>query len=630
MDLSRAYQQGANLDLAALSACYRLQTLNVSNAASLTGLESLFRTAFPRLHTLTARDSAAVDDSLIRALCSRDSACVSSGVLKRLDFAGCNGLTDDGVCHVVEVLGDRLTTLKVGRCQSITDAAVSRIAEGCPRLVELDLEKIQGLTVATMFGKLILHRQSACRELTALSLSGVKLKEDGHQLAAFQTWAGDIASHASRPFHPGSPGEGRITLPVRAPRTTPKTSLKSLNVSGIPFLTAPVLNILLAHNPKLDVLRVSHCAGIAESSISHFREIAPACLNMRTLSLSRTPLPGTVLSKMLSPKLAVLDLSDNSIQARQLGTVLPHALTDATVAMICNNCPNLRAIHLARNGQLTDQTLFALMALYRTLRKVSLQRCRLMTAGNLRGFLNVCGRLEWLDLSEIPDICRWQELRELGSVKDRPQGAIDMEQDTSLILEGYTAMTKARALLNDMLLLFLAPVPSMPVGEDVLDDHPPSNPLSAWSSARTTPSKSSKSASINTSCCPSDAESGSEDGSERTADGLLRPAIRRSRRLRKIARNGQCYRHRNKYHALPDLPTAKGPAGRLRARAAANRTPLSERSGSTDSTPSDAGIGNLEATGDSAPIVAEQMPSPRRKELAHLFAALSSDAGYEE
>lgn len=633
LDLSSAYQQGSDLDLGCLSSCFRLQTLNVSNANSLKSLDKLLRHGSARLHTLIARDSTAIDASLIERCFRPDLPCVQDGVLKRIDFGGCLNLTDQAVCYLVDLLHTQLASLKIGRCKSVSDAAVSYVAERCRKLATLDIERLEGLSLDTVFGKLILQRQG-CPELAELSITGIRLKEDGLQEQLFQIWAGEIAANASR-YGPEVSSDLAIQLPIRAPKQTLASSLKSLNLSGISFLTAPVLHILLAFNQKLDVLKVSQCAGIAESSVSQFRDMISACLNMRTLFLSRTPLPASVLSRMLSPKLSVLDLSDNSALARQVGVVTrpASALTDSTVAMICQNCPNLRALHLARNPQLTDQTLFSLMALYKSLRKVSVQRCRLMTAGNLRGFLNVCGRLEWIDVSDIPDICR-PELQELGSFvaqsREVDTGTGDSDKSfLPLILEGKIAIAKARTVLNSLQLLFLPPsLP--PQGDDGSDDHPQSAGLSAWSSARTTPTKSSKSASIHTSCCPSDAESASEDGG-----GFLKPgSIRRSRRLKKR----QCYRHRAKYHHLPELPHVKAAATRLQEHRMheLQMTPPSVKSSNSEaSTPPDTAVGSASGVAIGVPRAKGKGPatagqSPRRKELASLFAALSSDGAFED
>jgi hypothetical protein len=319
MDLSRAFLEGSGkLDLSSLAGCYRLQSLNVSNADNLSGLARLFRTGCPRLHTFIAKDCQFVDDELVRSVFSDAAPCIRDGVLKRIDLAGCGKLTDSALISVVGAVKAQLTTLKMGRCPLLTDASVAYVAENCPRLAELDIDRLEGLSIQTVFGRLILNRQN-CPELVTLTISGIKLLESGPDELGFQSWAGDIAAHASRYGPEFSITSGHLQLPVRAPKTAPSTSLKSLNLSGISFLTAPVMHILLAYNPWLDVLKISQCAGIAESSIAQFKDMATSCLNMRTLFLSRTPLPAPVLSRMLSPALAVLDLSDNSAAPRPTG-----------------------------------------------------------------------------------------------------------------------------------------------------------------------------------------------------------------------------------------------------------------------------------------------------------------------
>jgi hypothetical protein len=214
----------------------------------------------------------------------------------------------------------------------------------------------------------------------------------------------------------------------------------------------------------------------------------------------------------------------------------------------------------------------------------------------------------------------------VGQVQQPPVDGDAVERSTPLVLEGKMAISKARAVLNDQHLLFLPSNPILPTDE-ASDEQPSSAALSAWSSARTTPTKSSKSASIHTSCCPSDTETVSDDG-ERGSEGLLRPAIRRSRRLRKSGRGGQCYRHRAKYHHLPDLPQqAQAAASRLRAEAhwtEGEMTPKSSKSGSTQSTPPDVLPQDAARGGNGT------MQSPHRKELASLFAALSSDGYFED
>ncbi|KAI9008532.1 hypothetical protein DFJ74DRAFT_358634 [Hyaloraphidium curvatum] len=599
LDLSGAFSENGAavpLELSAFTRCYRLQSLNLSNASQLDGLATLLREGCTRLHTLVLRDCQAVDNAFFDLLLDDSVFAVKDRVLKRLDFSGCCGVSDRHIFRIVQHLGNHLVSLKLGRCKGLTDAAVARVAEACPALKELDLEQLENLRAATVFGALVIHRRNM-QTLETLNIAGIRLLDDLEPLL---------------PVGPAS-----------YPRGESFRSLKSLNMSGLPFLTVAVLQVVTVSNPALDVLKVSHCLGLSDSTVAQFRDLK-ASQDIRTLFLSHTPLPMSSVSRMLSQKLVVLDLSDNAISHRVGGR---GRLTDDTVKLVCNTCTNLRALHLARNPQLTDLTLFSLMGLYRSLRKISLQMNTQFSAGNIRSFLNICGRLEWVDVSDIPDLGRFKELRDLSDELACGNAAVaptsHTETGPSLLLDSVTAINRIRGALNGLMLHFMprrqttdllqVPQPR----DEAADDHLPSVPYSAWSSARTTPTKSSKSASLHTSCCPSDNEDGGEEG--------LHPGIRRSSRLKKAGRASHCPHRRSKYHHLPDSfaqhrSRLSGGSQKRASLPDGARTPPSEYSASTRSTPPKI----------VAEAVAKTAQSPRRRELASLFAALSSDGGFED
>ncbi|KAI0027965.1 hypothetical protein K488DRAFT_59981 [Vararia minispora EC-137] len=237
------------------------------------------------------------------------------------------------VCRSPFVGETRLTTVNLAGCNALTTAALHYLLDRSPALVSLN---VRGLLAVTNETCEVLAR--ACPCLTVLNMSRCKSLS----------------------------GLGIRLLTANALRDGSILALKDLRLSGMKGVTDGVLEDLGQAAPDLEVLDLSYCRDLHNSSLGAF----VACMDDSNL----------VTTVVLSAREAGRDPS-TGIHYRRRVTRLRHLslsscllLTDDACANLAHAVPDLELLELAAIGtELKDDGLVLLLGTVPKLRKLDLE-----------------------------------------------------------------------------------------------------------------------------------------------------------------------------------------------------------------------------------------------------------------
>uniref|UniRef100_A0A7S1VLU2 CLU central domain-containing protein n=1 Tax=Sexangularia sp. CB-2014 TaxID=1486929 RepID=A0A7S1VLU2_9EUKA len=98
--------------------------------------------------------------------------------LEDLELSSCTELTDAELMLILADVGSTLVHLDVRRCDKLTSASMSQVAEYCPKLESLDVRGCFGMSKNASLFSLLMRR---CPRLTSLHLECIHVGEDGFE-----------------------------------------------------------------------------------------------------------------------------------------------------------------------------------------------------------------------------------------------------------------------------------------------------------------------------------------------------------------------------------------------------------------------------------------------------------------
>lgn len=194
--------------------------------------------------------------------------------------------------------------------------------------------------------------------------------------------------------------------------------LRELRLSHCRLVSRKSIRILSVRCPQLEVLDIGCISGVRDSLLTvlgrnciYLRELnianannvtddgiaalARGCKRMEKLDLSwnsRVTDWSVTKAARAMPKLTEISLSETKV-------------TDNGVLELASNCPKLRAIHLARCSDVSNDGAFHIVKhLSETIEELTLASCSRITDEYIAEIVRKCTKLKWIDVSKLP--CR--------------------------------------------------------------------------------------------------------------------------------------------------------------------------------------------------------------------------------
>lgn len=273
-------------------------------------------------------------------------------------------------CHL-------LSSLALGRCTALTDAALIAVGKGCPNLRSLNISRCPGLTDAALLGLVGAFHDVTWTEIVYMiegATHGPKEEERVEGSSSDEDEEGgeeEEEGHNNQPRRRTATSKGRhnntnvngrvLTLEgvVRQReqhelygRREWVYKLEELDLHGCFSMGDGGLNCVLAVNPNLHALDISRCPSLTMSSV--IQQLAKSCRNIRRMEMaSCKPITDEDVSILLSPSeyseypfypLKALNMADTCRE-----------LSDAAVAKIAEACPLLTDLYLTSCTNLTNK-----------------------------------------------------------------------------------------------------------------------------------------------------------------------------------------------------------------------------------------------------------------------------------
>ncbi|KAI8919105.1 hypothetical protein DFJ77DRAFT_507948 [Powellomyces hirtus] len=233
--------------------------------------------------------------------------------------------------------------------ENITDRALLSIAEFCPNLRIINIERCQRATSVGV-GKLV----TLCEKLEQMDLTGIKAVNDDGLRRMFPTM---------------------------------RSSIKNLSLTLSGQVTSVGLLDTLAMLPKLERIWIQHCEMLTDESAAGMFTTCPELNDISLLDC-----------RMCTS--ATVDLLASQIGSRltQLTLGVSEHIRDPAVHTLVTNCPNLHGLTLALLRHITDATLFSIAAHLPKLHELGIFSSPHITNTGVHRLSLGCKRLERLCL----------------------------------------------------------------------------------------------------------------------------------------------------------------------------------------------------------------------------------------
>lgn len=239
------------------------------------------------------------------------SLSLTCSKITRLDFTDCNFITDE-VLTCIAGGGWKLKTLILKRCKNISDTGISRIAKVCINLELLNLEDCSN--VGELSKSSLRDIGNNCKLLRYLNLNRCKRVTDD--------WMKAIAHGCQQ--------------------------LEKLYIEKYDDISGNTIKELCNHSSNLSLLSLKRCKNICDEDMLYFHNsVCNTSLANLTLSGSKLLTDGGIsaLCRSLSKSLYSLNINECNL------------ITDLSILMIANLCPNIYHLDVSKCPKLTNETL---------------------------------------------------------------------------------------------------------------------------------------------------------------------------------------------------------------------------------------------------------------------------------
>ena len=355
-----------------------------------------------------------------RSSALRDEQCASIGKfcknLKFIECTRCPELTDRGIRHIIR--GCRsIRQIDFTCCHLISDKALGAIGALGKMLRAISLE---GCTRLTDHG--IVGLTKNCLNITSINLSGCINVTDRSISSMSQNLSLEVVDISSC---------GHVTEEAIGELIASFERMERLKLNKLSNVGDNCMRNIFESKLVFGYKRNTGCANLRELQLNGnysitevtFTWLASSCENLRILTLSNCVGMGSISAMTRLGQLANLEelnlahvstLTDRSLEAffggrsrkrlKSLDLSFCELLTDVGIRHVAKSCKNLDRFKLARNIDVTDESLLVLSR--HCLLLTDIQFCDMprMTSTGLAAFLQRCSRIENLNLSGCTNI----------------------------------------------------------------------------------------------------------------------------------------------------------------------------------------------------------------------------------
>eukprot|EP00656_Telonema_subtile_P050805 TRINITY_DN6677_c0_g1_i2.p1 TRINITY_DN6677_c0_g1~~TRINITY_DN6677_c0_g1_i2.p1 ORF type:complete len:555 (+),score=156.81 TRINITY_DN6677_c0_g1_i2:105-1769(+) len=286
-------------------------------------------------------------------------------------------------------LNEKLQTIRLEDCTSLSVDAIARLAVVCPELRALCLEG----TTATDDSVLASISQG-CLGLQVLKIDGCELVTDSGVLCLQQS---EQLLRLSMTRLPAL--TGRACFELLSP------GLKEIDFSDCPLVTPDAVEGLVRQCKKLEVLSLKRCEAVDDAAM---RMVSMCCPLLRTLCISGChEITGRSLMQIAS-KLGLIE----SLEVSNL-----ESFDDAVASTFVRNCKSLEKLDCKQCCGITNLSIVSMGTNARNLTHLSVSGCTEINNEAVDSFVDGFVRLSFLNLHG----CSGIDTEEIGRiVKQRP------------------------------------------------------------------------------------------------------------------------------------------------------------------------------------------------------------------
>ena len=269
-----------------------------------------------------------------------------------------------------------LVYLDLAHCKHISVEAINSLALGCPNINHLNLP---GFNLDV--NELVARLSTGFTNLTHLDISG------GHELSDDSILL--MAGGCPNIIHLDLKNCYLITTYSMLFIAQNCSKLIHLNLSQCDGITDDAMSTISQYCPQLTYLDLSGCDDLSDNAII---ALFQGCINLAHLNLGECDFSdASIIAITFSPRahcLLNLTLCDCNI-------------TDVSVILLSQGCPNLVSLDVSRCETITDDSVFMLPKGCPKLERILLKGCYQLTFASITVLLEECSKLRYLDICQI-------------------------------------------------------------------------------------------------------------------------------------------------------------------------------------------------------------------------------------